>query len=144
MLVGFVAGVLIYQLAQWAFTPAEGPPKPWKAQNEALTAAEPEMLYSDPCDIPSVLCPVSEPIQATVTAYSLPGTMANGETVHDGAMACPKSVPFGTIYQIEGLGTYTCKDRTASGRDGLFDIWVATTDEAVRHGAPVMKLTELE
>ncbi len=41
------------------------------------------------------------------------GTMANGETVHEGAAACGSAWPLGTVLRIEGdpLGPVTCKDR---------------------------------
>jgi 3D (Asp-Asp-Asp) domain-containing protein len=65
------------------------------------------------------------------TAYNsgdqfTPGTvMANGETVHAGAIACPSRYAFGQRIEIKGQGVYTCADRMAKRfRDGnYFDIY---------------------
>lgn len=65
------------------------------------------------------------------TAYNsgdafTPGTvMANGETVHAGAIACPSRYAFGQRIEIKGQGIYTCADRMAKRfRDGsFFDIY---------------------
>lgn len=98
----------------------------------------------NPCDLEDVLCPEGDPFFADVTAYSLSGTMANGELVHYGAMACPDSVALGTIYLIDGMGTRVCTDRTASGSDDLFDVWMGSYSAAIAHGAQKKQLTKLQ
>ena len=69
------------------------------------------------------------------TAYSLRGRMANGEPVHDGAVAM-NCVPFGTRYRIlQGPmagKVVTVKDTI--GRGSQFDIWVHGRRAARNYG----------
>ncbi len=59
------------------------------------------------------------------TAYSLRGRMANGQTVHSGAIAAdPRVLPLGTVVHIEGLGTYTVKDTGGAIKGNRIDIWM--------------------
>ena len=85
----------------------------------------------------------SPKIFATVTAYtsrveetnSMPFLMASGETVYNGAAACPSYLNFGSLIEIDGV-VYTCEDRMALRyRHGdFFDIWFESYSEAVRFG----------
>ncbi|MDI6808430.1 MAG: 3D domain-containing protein [Candidatus Eisenbacteria bacterium] len=80
-------------------------------------------------------------VQATVTAYSsttdqtdrTPFEMANGQLVHDGAIACPRRYPFGTTVYI-GAKRYTCTDRMSRRYDDRFDIWFPTRSAALVWG----------
>lgn len=74
---------------------------------------------------------------AKVTAYSevdschYPNcTMASNKRAYVGAIACPRSIKLGTKVNIEGLGDYTCEDRTAEKYDGRFDIFMGYKEEA--------------
>jgi len=79
----------------------------------------------------------SEPEQTD----SDPETMASGNKVYDGAIACPEFVAFGI--KVEVLGKeYTCEDRMGEYyRDkNYFDIWMPTKEQANewgKVGAPV-------
>lgn len=59
-------------------------------------------------------------------------TTASGTKVRQGIIAAPKSVPFGTNVEIEGLGTYTVEDRggaiVQAGSHYRFDLWVGSGD----------------
>ena len=70
---------------------------------------------------------------AIVTAYCLLGTMASGNQVYDGAVACPRAIPLGTKVCIEHK-LYVCEDRTAKKYDGRYDIWMSSCDKAVQWG----------
>lgn len=63
--------------------------------------------------------PSSDVRTVTSTAYCLTGTMANGQRVYRGAVAM-NGVPFGSVWQVDGGGTYTVADRI--GHSSQFDI----------------------
>jgi 3D (Asp-Asp-Asp) domain-containing protein len=77
----------------------------------------------------------------TVTAYSSspdetsgdPFITASGRRVFDGLVACPRSLPFGTVVKI-GTRLYHCFDRLHQKYDDRFDIWMATKDAALLFG----------
>lgn len=75
----------------------------------------------------------SNTVTATVTAYCLQGTMADGNWVHAGAIACPRQYELGTFAEINGI-VYMCTDRTAAHFDGRFDIWMESCDAAIQFG----------
>lgn len=85
------------------------------------------------------------------TAYNsadnyTPGrVMANGETVHAGAIACPSRYAFGQKIEIKGHGVYTCKDRMAKRyRDGsFFDIYKEDIAAAHAFGRQSIEFREL-
>lgn len=85
------------------------------------------------------------------TAYNsadnyTPGrVMANGETVHAGAIACPSRYAFGQRIEIKGQGVYTCADRMAKRyRDGsFFDIYKENIQEAHEFGRKAVEFREL-
>lgn len=82
-------------------------------------------------------------IFATVYAYNSevgqtdadPYTMASGNQVYDGAIACPEFIVFGIKVEIKGK-IYTCEDRMGEHyRDkNYFDIWMPTKEEANEWG----------
>ena len=78
-------------------------------------------------------------VRVEVTAYSVgdgltpSDTMANGEKVHEGAVAY-NDVPLGTKVVIDGK-TYTVKDRMAD--NGVVDIYMNTVEAAIKHGRKV-------
>lgn len=67
--------------------------------------------------------------QAQASAYTAgdgytPGvTMANGEVVHVGAIACPRRIALGTRIELQDIGVFTCKDRMAARYQNTFDIY---------------------
>lgn len=73
--------------------------------------------------------------QATITAYTpLENTMlmANGDRVYEGAVAhC--TLPFGTKVIIDGQ-TYIVTDRTGTGDENHFDIFMFSYDKAIQFG----------
>ena len=74
-------------------------------------------------------------LRVTSTAYALRGTMANGERVHEGAVAM-NCIPFGTRYRVldgpRAGALLTVKDRIGHGSD--FDIWMPTRSVALTYG----------
>lgn len=88
----------------------------------------------------------------TITAYSStydqtdqdPYTMASGQKVQLGALACPRAIPFGVRIVVAGVGEFRCLDRTALSHDGVWDIWLPTREEAIRFGKQKREVTILE
>ena len=73
------------------------------------------------------------------TAYSLRGKMANGQTVHSGAIAAdPRILPIGTIVHIEGMGTFTVKDTGGAIKGSRIDVWMS--GGAMKFGRRTVKL----
>jgi 3D (Asp-Asp-Asp) domain-containing protein len=83
-----------------------------------------------------------DPFSITATAYTASadecgkadGITASGNQVHRGTLACPKSYPFGTKIEIDGMGTYVCEDRGGAINGNHFDIYVPTKSEAFAFG----------
>ncbi len=66
-----------------------------------------------------------------------PRTMASGNEVYVGAIACPSILEFGTRIRIPGMGLYTCEDRMARRhrrKKRRFDIFMNTRKEALEFG----------
>lgn len=60
---------------------------------------------------------------------------ADGHTPKEGiTCAAPRSVPFGTKLDIEGVGTRIVQDRLAKKYDGRIDIYFAKHSEALKFG----------
>lgn len=75
------------------------------------------------------------------TAYSLKGKMANGQSVHAGAIAAdPKILPIGTVVQIDGMGQFVVKDTGGAIKGNRIDIWMASTANAFKFGRRTVKL----
>ncbi len=78
------------------------------------------------------------------TAYALRGQMANGENVHQGAVAM-NCVPFGTRYSVldgpRAGQTYTVKDRIGHGSD--FDIWMSSRAAAIDYGRRTVTISRV-
>ena len=80
-------------------------------------------------------------ITYTASAYSLRGRMANGEHVHQGAIAAdPRILPIGTQVYIEGMGTYTVKDTGGAIKGKRIDIWMPSTKAAFKFGKRKVQL----
>ena len=65
---------------------------------------------------------------------SASGMAADGSRVRSGIIAAPRSVPFGTRVVVEGVGSFTVRDRTAKRYDGRWDIYMPTHWKAVQFG----------
>lgn len=63
------------------------------------------------------------------------GKTASGTYVKEGrTVACPKSMPFGTVVEIEGFGKRVCEDRGGAITNGKLDIYMESLDEALKFG----------
>jgi len=102
----------------------------------------PAPILDVPIPIPDILpAPTPPLVRVTVTAYSSspdetsgdPFITASGRRVFDGLVACPRSLPFGTVVKI-GTRLYHCFDRLHQKYDDRFDIWMATKDAALLFG----------
>lgn len=63
------------------------------------------------------------------------GKTASGTYVKEGrTVACPKSMPFGTVVEIEGFGKRICEDRGGAITNGKLDIYMESLDEALKFG----------
>lgn len=79
------------------------------------------------------------------TAYSLKGKMANGQQVHYGAIAAdPRILPLGTKVLIEGLGTFIVQDTGGAIKGNRIDIWMSSTQAALRFGRKSVKLAVIK
>ena len=97
------------------------------------------------------ICPPAEVkftvLAAMTTAYnpvpeqtdSTPDIMASGNRVYEGAVACPRWIPFGTTIEI-GNDTYVCEDRTHLKNDGTFDILMFSRNEALEYGRQIKEV----
>lgn len=62
-------------------------------------------------------------------------TTASGEDFRDEyTLACPKSLPFGTEIEIEGIGVRVCTDRGGSIKGKRLDVFIRDADEMQRFG----------
>ena len=84
---------------------------------------------------PAVVRPVGGIRIVVSTAYCLTGTMANGQRVHDGAVAM-NGEPLGARFEVidgpRAGSVVTVADRIGHGSQ--FDIWMASCDAARAYG----------
>ena len=69
-----------------------------------------------------------------VTAYCDYGIMADGWRVHQGAIAAARNIPFGSLIEIQGMGTYRVEDRGGAITTGHLDIWMPNCASAMHFG----------
>ncbi len=69
-----------------------------------------------------------------VTAYCMQGRTADGGYTHDGVIAAPSSIPFGSLLEIDGLGVYRVEDRGDAITSGRLDVWMSSCNAAVNFG----------
>lgn len=62
------------------------------------------------------------------------GITASGRMVAPGTVACGPSYPFGTVFDIVGVGRMTCWDRGGGIRDHMLDVWFPDVPSAIRAG----------
>lgn len=78
-------------------------------------------------------------LRFVATAYSLRGKMANGQSVHAGAIAAdPRVLPLGTVVYIDGMGTFIVKDTGGAIKGNRIDIWMSKG--AMQFGRRTVKL----
>ena len=78
-----------------------------------------------------------EGIIAEISAYSEIETcpfsrcvMASGRRAYIGAVACPRTLKFGTRIAIGGLGEFVCEDRVSERLEGRYDIFMGMGSES--------------
>lgn len=63
------------------------------------------------------------------------GITASGEPVKAGiTVACPPSMPFGTVLEIEGVGERVCQDRGGAITEGRLDVYFDELSDALEFG----------
>lgn len=149
-LISFIATCLITLVMIQAILMVHPEDKTVFSHSTPLIVSAPHTF--DPCELESVNCGKETSFQAVITAYSEIDSchykncpMANGIRAAKGYIACPRSYTFGTDVIIEGLGQFTCGDRTALYLDGRFDIFMgygeSALEEAWQFGKQVRKVT---
>ncbi|WP_082341151.1 3D domain-containing protein [Sporosarcina globispora] len=69
------------------------------------------------------------------------GITASGTTVSEGrTVACPKSIPFGTKVNIEGVGLRICEDRGSAITNGHLDVYMGSLSQAQKFGRKVLSV----
>lgn len=75
--------------------------------------------------------------QMTLTAFCDSGYMADGDYVHNGAIAAGWNVPFGSLVEIDGLGVFVVEDRGSAIVPGRIDVWMPSCGSADYFGRQV-------
>ena len=86
-------------------------------------------------------------IVAEITAYNplpeqtddTPFIMASMERVFEGAVACPRDLPFDTEVEILGK-RYICKDRMNIRYKNHFDIFMFSYEDAIQFGRQLLEV----
>lgn len=79
------------------------------------------------------------------TAYSLRGKTASGEMVRSGIVAAdPRVFPIGSVIYIEGMGTFVVKDTGANIKGNRLDIWMSSSQLALRFGRKSVQVIRLK
>ena len=66
------------------------------------------------------------------------GITASGRRVEWGTVACGPGYPFGTVFEVPGVGRMTCWDRGGGVANHMIDIWFPEEAQAWRFGAKWM------
>jgi 3D (Asp-Asp-Asp) domain-containing protein len=93
-------------------------------------------------------------IVASISAYTMVETCpdgicitASGREAAKHIIACPRSIPLGSKVEIEGLGTFTCGDRTAEWIErkygATFDLWFEDNYNRAREFGRVYKTVKV-
>ena len=121
-----IAGALIFSVGT---TPLDGVIEEIDPFNAAQSASE--SIVDRPVGLFTAYTP------SVAETDSDPRTMASGNEVYVGAIACPSALEFGTRIRILGMGLYTCEDRMARRhrrKQHRFDIFMHSRDEALEFG----------
>jgi len=63
------------------------------------------------------------------------GITASGEQAQEGVtVACPPSMTFGTVIEIDGLGERICQDRGGAITEGHIDVYMDELEDAIEFG----------
>src|SRR5438552_15624749 len=77
------------------------------------------------------------------TGYYSGGPTASGAMPRQGiTIAAPRSIPFGTVLEIEGLGRRVVQDRLASSHDNRIELFFRSTAVSMRFGNKKLKDTD--
>ena len=69
------------------------------------------------------------------------GITASGEEVREGyTLACPPSLPFGTVITIEGVGERVCTDRGSAITEGRLDVYMPDLKDAIEFGRQTLEV----
>ena len=78
---------------------------------------------------------------ATCCGPRATGLTASGVRAKPGVIAAPRSVPFYTRVQVEGVGSFVVLDRTARRFDGRWDIYIPSHKNAKKFGIHKLNIT---
>ena len=81
-------------------------------------------------DIRYVIAEVTGYTSSEAETDSTPNLTAWQTPTRDGVIACPRSIEFGTIVEIDGK-RYVCEDRMNLKYPDRWDIWFAEYDSAI-------------
>lgn len=118
-----------------------------------LAAGEQEWTFEQPLKVEVAHATIQEPVveeewlKAEFSAYTAsvgetdasPLIMASGKMVYVGAMACPRSMEFGTSIEVRGIGVFTCEDRMNIRYTNNFDLFKLTKQEAKAFGRKTLE-----
>ncbi len=79
-------------------------------------------------------------VTMSVSAYSLSGKTASGSPTMPGICACGPGYPFGTRFDIPGVGVFVCRDRGSGITDDRVDIWMPSAKLAEKFGRKTLKV----
>ena len=69
------------------------------------------------------------------------GITASGAEVSEGhTLACPPSLDFGTVVDIEGVGERVCADRGSAITEGRLDVYMSELEDAVEFGRKTLEV----
>lgn len=69
------------------------------------------------------------------------GITASGAHVRQGVtIACPRSMPFGTVIKIEGIGDRVCQDRGGAITEGHLDLYMDSLQAAKKFGRQKLRI----
>lgn len=71
------------------------------------------------------------------------GVTASGSQIKHGDCACSPEFPFGTQFEVEGVGIVTCTDRGGAIQGNRLDIYIANLDNALQFGRKHLKVRRL-
>ncbi len=81
---------------------------------------------------------------AVCTGFYSGGPTASGAKPRHGVtIAAPRSIPFGTVLEIEGIGRRVVQDRAALAYDRRIDLFVRSHTEAKRFGTRQLRVIEV-
>ncbi len=97
-------------------------------------------LFLGGCGILSSSCQDGE-VKMSVSAYSGEGKTASGRPTGPGICACGPRYPFGTRFEVPGVGTCVCYDRGSAVSNKHLDIWMPTWEQAKAFGRKSLTVT---